>query len=113
MKPDGFAADLYRKPEVLGRLAATLAAENPWADAVPRDVERAVLLGMGSSAYAGGVAAARMRARGLVVSSELVSSQLLPGWGGGTVVVATSASGDRSKPWMPSAGSRTRRTRSR
>jgi glucosamine 6-phosphate synthetase-like amidotransferase/phosphosugar isomerase protein len=93
VKPDGFAADLYRKPEVLGRLAATLVARDPWADAVPRDVERVVLVGMGSSAYAGGVAAARMRARGLVVSSELASSQLLPGWGSGTLVVATSASG--------------------
>ena len=93
VKPDGFAADLHRKPEVLRRLAATLAAGNPWAEVVPPDVERVVLLGMGSSAYAGGVAAARMRARGLVASSELASSQLLPGWGAGTLVVATSASG--------------------
>ena len=93
MKPDGFASDLHRKPEVLHRLAATLAAGNPWADVVPPDIERVVLLGMGSSAYAGGVAAARMRARGLIASSELASSQLLPGWGSGTLVVATSASG--------------------
>jgi fructoselysine-6-P-deglycase FrlB-like protein len=93
VKPDGFAADVYRKPEVLGRLAATLVAGNPWADAVPRDVERVVLVGMGSSAYAGGVAAARIRPHGLVVSSELASSQLLPGWGSGALVVATSASG--------------------
>lgn len=93
MKPDGFAADLYRKPEVLGRLAAILRDGNPWADVVPSNAERVVLLGMGSSAYAGGVAAARMRARGLVASSELASSQLLPGWGEGTLVVATSASG--------------------
>jgi fructoselysine-6-P-deglycase FrlB-like protein len=93
VKPDGFAADLHRKPEVLGRLAATLSAGNPWADVVPRDVERVVLLGMGSSAYAGGVAAARMRARGLVVTSELASSRLLPDWGPSTLVVATSASG--------------------
>ncbi|MCW2557347.1 MAG: iron dicitrate transport regulator FecR [Mycobacterium sp.] len=93
MKPDGFTADLLRKPEVLDRLATTLAAGNPWADVVPRDVERVVLLGMGSSAYAGGVAAARMRARGLVVTSELASSRLLPAWGPGTLVVATSASG--------------------
>jgi hypothetical protein len=28
VKPDGFAADLYRKPEVLRRLAATLEAGN-------------------------------------------------------------------------------------
>jgi fructoselysine-6-P-deglycase FrlB-like protein len=93
VKPDGFAADLYRKPEVLHRLATTLADGNPWADVVPRDVEKVVLLGMGSSAYAGGVAAARMRAHGLVASSELASSRLLPSWGAGTLVVATSASG--------------------
>lgn len=93
MKPDGFAADLGRKPTVLRQLAATLAAGNPWAAALPADVERVVLLGMGSSAYAGGVAAARMRAQGLVATSELASSQLLPAWGPGTLVVATSASG--------------------
>jgi glucosamine 6-phosphate synthetase-like amidotransferase/phosphosugar isomerase protein len=52
-----------------------------------------VLLGMGSSAYAGGVAAARMRALGVVAVSELASSQRLPSWGAGTLMVATSASG--------------------
>ena len=93
MKPDGFAADLYRKPEVLQRLATSLADENPWAQVVPADVDRVVLIGMGSSAYAGGVAAARMRARGLIVSSELASSTLLPSWDEATLVVATSASG--------------------
>ena len=93
MKPDGFAADLRRKTEVLGRLATMLAEGNPWTPVVPTDVQRVVLLGMGSSAYAGGVAAARMRARGLTVTSELASSALLPDWGAGTLVVATSASG--------------------
>jgi fructoselysine-6-P-deglycase FrlB-like protein len=93
VKPDGFAADLYRKPEVLQRLAATLADGNPWATVVPPNIERVVLIGMGSSAYAGGVAAARMRARGLIASAELASSQLLPSWDEGTLVVATSASG--------------------
>ena len=93
MNPDGFAADLGRKPEVLDRLADTLAAENPWASVVPDAARRVVLLGMGSSAYAGGVAAARMRARGLVVASELASSALLPDWGPDTLVVATSATG--------------------
>jgi glucosamine 6-phosphate synthetase-like amidotransferase/phosphosugar isomerase protein len=34
-----------------------------------------------------------MRARGLVASAELASSQLLPNWGAGTLVVAISASG--------------------
>jgi glucosamine 6-phosphate synthetase-like amidotransferase/phosphosugar isomerase protein len=93
VKPEGFLADIQRKPEVLGRLADLLAAENPWTAAVSPSVERIVLLGMGSSAYAGGVAAARMRARGLIVTSELASSPLLPDWGPGTLVVATSASG--------------------
>ena len=93
MKPDGFAADLNRKPAVLQRLSTHLTAGNPWAEVLPANTGRVVLLGMGSSAYAGGVAAARMRARGLVVSSELASSRLLPDWGPGTVVVATSASG--------------------
>jgi fructoselysine-6-P-deglycase FrlB-like protein len=93
VKPDGFVADLRRKPEVLGRLAETLAAGNPWAGVVPPEIERVVLLGMGSSAYAGGVAAARMRARGLVAVSELACTRLLPDWGPGTLVVATSAGG--------------------
>jgi glucosamine 6-phosphate synthetase-like amidotransferase/phosphosugar isomerase protein len=93
VNPDGFAADLARKPDVLGRLADRLRAGNPWAAVVPPDVGRVVLLGMGSSAYAGGVAAARMRARGLVAASELASSSLLPDWGPGTLVVATSATG--------------------
>ncbi|CAN5606054.1 SIS domain-containing protein [soil metagenome] len=93
MKPDGFVADLYRKPEVLAQLATELAAGNPWAQVVPPDTERVVLLGMGSSAYAGGIAAARLRAAGIVATSELASSRLLPRWGTGALVVATSASG--------------------
>ena len=48
---------------------------------------------MGSSAYAGGVAAARLRARGVVAVSELASSDLLPAWGAGTLVLAVSATG--------------------
>jgi fructoselysine-6-P-deglycase FrlB-like protein len=93
VNPDGFTADLHRKPEVLRGLAASLAAANPWTEVIGADVARVILLGMGSSAYAGSVAAARMRARGLVASSELASSRLLPAWGPGTLVVATSASG--------------------
>ncbi|QEN12134.1 SIS domain-containing protein [Mycolicibacterium sp. ELW1] len=93
MDPDGFAADLARKPETLSRLAERLAADNPWAPVLPATVERVVFVGMGSSAYAAGVVAARMRARGLLAVSELASTRLLPGWGPGTLVVATSATG--------------------
>jgi fructoselysine-6-P-deglycase FrlB-like protein len=93
VKPYEFLADLRRKPEVLRRLAGTLAARNPWADVLGPDVDKVVLLGMGSSSYAGGVAAARMRSRGIIATSELASSTLLPDWGPDSVVVATSASG--------------------
>ncbi|MDA2890577.1 SIS domain-containing protein [Mycolicibacterium sp. BiH015] len=93
MKPQGFLEDLRRKPEVLERLAQRLSAGNPWSEVVPADTARVVFIGMGSSAYAADVAAARIRARGLTATSELASSALLPGWGTGTLVVATSASG--------------------
>ena len=102
VKPDGFAADLYRKPEVLQRLAAMLADENPWAEVVPPDVERVVLIGMGSSAYAGGIAAARMRARGLVASSELASSRLLPHWEAEHSSSRHRPAAARRRPWTPS-----------
>jgi glucosamine 6-phosphate synthetase-like amidotransferase/phosphosugar isomerase protein len=91
--PDAFAEDLARKPETLARLALALADHNPWAEAVSSDTQRVVLLGMGSSAYAGAVAAARLRARGVVAGAELASSALLPDWGPGTLVVAVSAGG--------------------
>ncbi|MGU3498368.1 SIS domain-containing protein [Mycobacterium sp. C31M] len=93
MNPDAFAADLARKPEVLSRLADALAQANPWSAVVPSGVTRVVFLGMGSSAYAAGVAAGRLRARGICAVSEIASSDLLPVWGPDTLVVATSASG--------------------
>ena len=92
MKPDLFLADLHRKPEALRDLASRLREGNPWAF-LERRPQRVALLGMGSSTYAGGVAAARMRARGLVAVSELASTDLLPRWGAETLVVAVSASG--------------------
>lgn len=92
MKPEGFRADLELKPATLTALADTLAGTDPWV-ALPLVPERIVLIGMGSSTYAAGVAAARMRARGLVAVAELASSDLLPSWGAGTLVVAISATG--------------------
>ncbi len=92
MNPELFLADLRRKPAVLRSLAGLLREGNPWA-AIDHDLERVVLVGMGSSAYAAGVAAARMRARGLLAVSELASNDLLPRWGQDALVVATSASG--------------------
>lgn len=45
MNADEFLGDLQCKPEVLDRLALTV-ADNPWTGVVPADVERVVLLGM-------------------------------------------------------------------
>ena len=92
MDPALFLADLHRKPASLRDLAARLRNEDPWAFLSP-DVDGVVLLGMGSSAYAGGVAAARLRARGVRAVCELASSDLQPQWGPGTTVVAISATG--------------------
>lgn len=92
MEPDLFAADLAEKPTRLAALADVLDAEDPWA-ALPTDVRRVVFVGMGSSAYASGVVAARLRARGLDAVSELASSDLLTDVRDGDVVVAVSAGG--------------------
>ena len=97
MSPEGFLDDLHRKPEALTALAASLRDGDPWGEAVaavpPGSPPRVVMLGMGSSAYAASVAAARLRARGVAAVAELASSDLLPSWGDGTLVVAISASG--------------------
>ncbi len=100
MNPELFLQDLHRKPEMLRALAGKLRSADPWAflDRYPRPV---VLLGMGSSAYAACVAAARLRARGVVAVAELASSDLLPRWGPDTLVVAISASG-RSRETLDS-----------
>ncbi|BBY61953.1 SIS domain-containing protein [Mycolicibacterium helvum] len=93
MDADKFANDLARKPEVLAALAESLGNRNPWSEVLPAHVSRVVFLGMGSSAYAAGTAAARLRARGITAVSEIASSELLPAWGPDTLVIATSASG--------------------
>jgi fructoselysine-6-P-deglycase FrlB-like protein len=90
--PAGFLADLERKPEVLGELADKV-DEGAFA-LRPRDpVGRLLLLGMGSSSYAAGVVASRLRARGVSASAELASTRLLPPAGPDLTVVSISASG--------------------
>ena len=65
----------------------------PGRRSVPAAARRLVFLGMGSSHFAGSVAAARLRSRGLDAVAELASSDLLPAPTPDTVVVAVSASG--------------------
>ncbi len=91
MDAAGFLADLEAKPTSLTALADRLDADDPWA-ALPA-YDRLVLVGMGSSAYAAGVAAARLHAAGVDAVAELASSDLLPPARSGTLVLAVSAGG--------------------
>jgi fructoselysine-6-P-deglycase FrlB-like protein len=91
MDPALFLTDLERKPESLHTLADHLEAHDPWGG-LPM-ASRFVLLGMGSSFFAAGVAAARLRALGINAVAELASSDLLPAADGHTVVIAITASG--------------------
>lgn len=96
MNPEAFRHDLTLKPAALEALAYRLAVADPW-DFLGSVPERIVLIGMGSSTYAASVAAARLRARGHVAVAELASSELLPAWGDGTLVVMISASGESAE----------------
>jgi glutamine---fructose-6-phosphate transaminase (isomerizing) len=95
MDADGFRADVEETPGSMRRLADALAAGET--GRVPErmlaDVDAVLLLGMGSSAYAAGVVAARLRARGVRAVAELASSELLPPADPSLLVVAVSASG--------------------
>ncbi|MGH1565567.1 SIS domain-containing protein [Mumia sp. DW29H23] len=93
MNPDLFAADLAEKPERLAALATLVERDDPWAPAGLDASADLVFLGMGSSHYAGSVAAARLRAGGIRAVAELASSDLLPRTSARTTVVAVSASG--------------------
>ncbi|MEY9875052.1 glucosamine--fructose-6-phosphate aminotransferase (isomerizing) [Streptacidiphilus sp. MAP12-33] len=92
MDPSLFAADLASKSIHLTALADHLAQDDPWR-VLPGDVRRVVFTAMGSSAYAAGVCAARLLARGLDAVSVPASSGLPPAVREGDVVVAVSAGG--------------------
>jgi glutamine---fructose-6-phosphate transaminase (isomerizing) len=87
----GYRADLERIPGTLAALADALDDGYLPLESPPHD--RVLLLGMGSSAYAAGVVAARLRHAGVDAVAELASSDLLPPPDPGTLVVAVSASG--------------------
>ena len=93
MEPNGFRSDVERTPDTLALLADAIETGSLPLDDVPTDVDRILLLGMGSSMYAAGVAAARMRSVGLDAVAELASSSLLPSPSRRTLVVAVSATG--------------------
>ncbi|MDH4158718.1 MAG: SIS domain-containing protein [Actinomycetota bacterium] len=92
MDAAGFLTDLERKPEVLGALAQVV-ERGDFAPELADPVGPVLMLGMGSSAYAAGVAAARLRSLGVVASAELASSRLHPPPDPDLTVIAISASG--------------------
>ncbi|MEX1263186.1 MAG: SIS domain-containing protein [Actinomycetota bacterium] len=91
MGPRDFLADLEAKPHALRGLADRLADDDPWAPVSP--AERIVLIGMGSSRYAAGVAATRMRAAGIDAVAEYASLDAATPGGPGTLAIGISASG--------------------
>ena len=91
MDPTAFRADLEAKPAALRSLADRLDEADPWA---PIEVpERIVLIGMGSSRYAAGVAATRLRAAGIDAVAEYASLESGSPGRPGTLAVGVSASG--------------------
>jgi glucosamine 6-phosphate synthetase-like amidotransferase/phosphosugar isomerase protein len=96
MNPTEFLADLEAKPAALERLAAALAAHDPFAD-VPRDVDRVLFLGMGSSRYAALDAAVDLRSAGITAIAEYASVESSFPPDGRTLVVAISASGESAE----------------
>jgi glucosamine--fructose-6-phosphate aminotransferase (isomerizing) len=88
-----FLADLEGKPSSLTRLADAFRTGDPLAE-VTSTAKRVLLLGMGSSRYAAGVAALRLRAAGVDAVAEYASSTI--GWppSPDLLVVAISASGE-------------------
>ena len=90
MRPDAFLRDLERKPEALRALAGVLALVNPWAIRRPG---RIVMIGMGSSRYAAGVFATRLRAVGVDAVAEYASLEAGGPPASGVLAVGISASG--------------------
>ncbi|MFC4592197.1 SIS domain-containing protein [Sphaerisporangium corydalis] len=91
MNTELYLADLEAKPAALDALAGSL-ARDPFAG-LPSGLRRVVLLGMGSSRYAAGVAALRLRAAGIDAVAEYGSAAIGYPPGADTLAVAISATG--------------------
>ncbi|WP_219468365.1 SIS domain-containing protein [Nonomuraea rhizosphaerae] len=92
MNPELYLADLEAKPAALATLAGALEAADPW-DGLPQDVRRVLFLGMGSSRYAAGVAALRLRAAGIDAYADHASAATSFPADAHTLVVPISATG--------------------
>jgi glucosamine 6-phosphate synthetase-like amidotransferase/phosphosugar isomerase protein len=96
MNPLTFLADLETKPRWLDLLADRFALGNPWVD-VPQDVDRVLLLGMGSSGYAAADAARDFRSADLDAAFEPSSAESSWPPDPRLLVVAISASGESAE----------------
>jgi glutamine---fructose-6-phosphate transaminase (isomerizing) len=96
MNPARFLADLEARPVTLDALATALAVRNPFAD-VPREVDRVLFLGMGSSRFAALDAALDLRSDGIPAVAEYASVEASFPPDRRTLVVAISASGESAE----------------
>ncbi|WP_433253416.1 SIS domain-containing protein [Streptosporangium sp. CA-135522] len=92
MNPELYLADLEAKPSALAGLASALETDDPF-DGIPAGIRRVLFLGMGSSRYAAGVAALRLRAAGVDAVAEYASAATSYPADPDTLVVAISATG--------------------
>ncbi|SDJ64796.1 SIS domain-containing protein [Nonomuraea jiangxiensis] len=92
MNSELFLTDLESKPAALADLADALRAADPFAG-LPLDIGRVLFLGMGSSRYAAGVAALRLRAAGIDAHAEYASAAATYPAARDTLVVPISATG--------------------
>ncbi|MGH2631273.1 MAG: SIS domain-containing protein, partial [Actinomycetota bacterium] len=91
MDPEAFRRDLERKPDALRALAGAIEDGGGWR--LPDGIRTVVMIGMGSSRSAAGVAATRMRAAGLDAVAEYASLATGTPAGPGLLAVGISASG--------------------
>ncbi|MFD1540224.1 SIS domain-containing protein [Nonomuraea guangzhouensis] len=92
MNSELYLADLEAKPAALATLADALASADPF-EGLPEGVRRVLFLGMGSSRYAAGVAALRLRAAGIDAYADYGSAAASYPAGPETLVVPISATG--------------------
>ncbi|MDP4504613.1 SIS domain-containing protein [Nonomuraea turcica] len=92
MNSELYLSDLESKPESLTALADALTRENPF-EKLPRSTTRVLFLGMGSSRYAAGVAALRLRAAGVDAYADYASAAATYPPSKDTLVIPISATG--------------------
>ncbi|RVX47993.1 fructoselysine-6-P-deglycase FrlB-like protein [Nonomuraea polychroma] len=92
MNSELYLSDLESKPDSLAALADALTGEDPF-EKLPEHAARVLFLGMGSSRYAAGVAALRLRASGVDAYADYASAAATYPASKDTLVIPISATG--------------------